>query len=86
MSANARGKLLYRLAELIEDNAEELADLESQNLGKPYLNALNGDIQRTVKTFKYYAGWCDKIEGRTIPIEGFFIFFYKLGPYFCYTR
>jgi len=35
------------------------------------------DVAMAVKTYRYYAGWCDKIEGRTIPIE---------GPYFCYTR
>ena len=74
MSANDRGKLLYKIADLIEENAEELADLETQDLGKPYLNAINGDIQRTIKTFRYYAGWADKIEGRTIPIEGIYYY------------
>ena len=41
MSANDRGKLLYKIADLIEENAEELADLETYDLGKPYLNAIN---------------------------------------------
>lgn len=77
MPANGRGRLLYKLADLIEQNAEELADLEAQDSGKPYSFALAVDVGMAVKVYRYYAGWCDKITGRTIPIE---------GPFFCYTR
>jgi aldehyde dehydrogenase (NAD+) len=77
MSAAERGRLLHKLADLIEQNQEELAALESLDNGKPYRDALNIDLPLTVKCYRYYAGWADKIHGKTIPIE---------GPYFCYTR
>jgi aldehyde dehydrogenase (NAD+) len=77
MSANARGRLIYKFADLIEQHADELADLETQDNGKTLWFSRNVDIALALKVYRYYAGWCDKIEGRTIPIE---------GPYFCYTR
>jgi aldehyde dehydrogenase (NAD+) len=77
MSASERGKLLNRLADLIEKNAEELARLESLDNGKPYAVALSADLSLTVACYRYYAGWADKIQGRTIPVN---------GNYFCYTR
>jgi aldehyde dehydrogenase (NAD+) len=77
MSAAERGRLLHRLADLIEKHKEELAALESLDNGKPYSDALNIDLPLTIKCYRYYAGWSDKIHGKTIPIE---------GPYFCYTR
>lgn len=77
MNASERGRLLHRLADEIEKNAEDLAALESLDNGKPYQIALKVDIPLTVKCYRYYAGWADKIHGKTIPIE---------GPYFCYTR
>jgi aldehyde dehydrogenase (NAD+) len=77
LSAAERGLLLNRLADLIERNREELAALESLDNGKPYTDSLNADLPLTVKCYRYYAGWTDKIHGKTIPVE---------GPYFCYTR
>jgi aldehyde dehydrogenase (NAD+) len=77
MSAAERGRLLHRLADLIEENKEELAALETLDNGKPYRDALNADLALTIKCYRYYAGWADKIHGKTIPVE---------GPYFCYTR
>lgn len=77
MNASERGRLLYKLADLIERNKEELAALESLDNGKPYRDALNADLNLVIKCYRYYAGWADKIHGKTIPIE---------GPYFCYTR
>jgi aldehyde dehydrogenase (NAD+) len=68
---------MYKLADLIESHKEELAALESLDNGKPYLDALNADLPLTIKAFRYYAGWADKIQGKTIPID---------GDYFCYTR
>ena len=70
MSANSRGKLLYKLADLIEKNSEELATLETYNNGMTYGFANYVSLPMIVYAFRYYAGWCDKIEGRTIPIEG----------------
>jgi aldehyde dehydrogenase (NAD+) len=77
MPAAERGRLLNRLADLIEKNAEELARLESLDNGKPYKVALTADLPLTVACYRYYAGWADKVQGRTIPIS---------GNYFCYTR
>src|SRR4051794_21149592 len=77
MSASDRGRLLNRLADLIEQNKEELAALEALDNGKPYRDASTADLPLTIKCYRYYAGWADKIHGKTIPID---------GPHFCYTR
>src|SRR5204863_1330395 len=77
MNARERGKCLNRLAQLIEDNMQELAALETLDNGKPIRDSLAADLPLTIDCYRYYAGWADKIEGKTIPIN---------GPYFCYTR
>jgi aldehyde dehydrogenase (NAD+) len=77
LSASERGRLLYKLADLIEKNIEELAALESLDNGKPYRDALTADLPLTIKCYRYYAGWADKNHGKTIPVE---------GNFFCYTR
>ncbi len=77
MSASERGNLLYRLADLIEQNKEELATLESLDNGKPRHVAMAADLPLVIACYRYYAGWADKIQGKTIPIA---------GDYFCYTR
>ncbi len=75
--ASERGRLLLRLAELIEDHADELAALESLDNGKPVSVAKAVDVAATADCYRYFAGWADKIQGKTIPIN---------GDYFCYTR
>ena len=77
MNARERGKLMNRLADLIEKNIDELAALETLDNGKPIRDARNADLPLTIDCYRYYAGWADKIEGKTIPIN---------GPYFTYTR
>ncbi len=72
MDAADRGLLLYRLADLVAKNAEELAALESLNCGKTITDS-RGDMQGVVNTLRYYAGWADKIEGRTVPVRGNFL-------------
>ena len=72
MDAAERGNLMYKLAELVSENAEELALLESLNSGKTITDA-QGDIGGVVNTLRYYAGWADKIEGRTVPVRGNFL-------------
>ena len=76
MDASARGKLIADLAQLMRREIEPLAALESLNNGKPYYDAI-GDVDASIKCLEYYAGWSDKIFGKTIPID---------GPYFTYTR
>ena len=64
-----RGKLLWKLADLIEEHTEEFAQLESLDNGKPLTVARAADVALTVDHFRYYAGWATKIEGETIPIN-----------------
>lgn len=64
-----RARLLWRTAELIDANAEELAQLETLDNGKPFANALEGDIATAAELFRYFAGWATKIEGTTIPMS-----------------
>src|ERR1044072_7683646 len=61
MSAAERGRLLNKLADLIEENQAGLAALESLDNGKPLRDALAADVPLTVKCYRYYAGWADKI-------------------------
>jgi aldehyde dehydrogenase (NAD+) len=77
MNARERGKILYRLADLVEKNIDELAKLESLDNGKPLADARGADLPLAIDCYRYYAGWADKIEGKTIPIN---------GQFHCYTR
>src|SRR3984957_2383309 len=72
MDAVDRGRLMFKLADLIEKEASELAILESLNCGKTITDA-QGDMQGVINTLRYYAGWADKIEGRTVPVRGNFL-------------
>src|SRR5208283_2652908 len=75
--ASERGRLLNRLADLIERHADELAALESMDNGKPVSVARAVDVPASVSCYRYFAGWADKIQGKTIPVD---------GDFFCYTR
>ncbi|KAK3735841.1 hypothetical protein QZH41_020005, partial [Actinostola sp. cb2023] len=77
MDASDRGRLLNKLADLIERDRAYLASLESLDNGKPYKDAFNIDLELTIRCYRYYAGWADKIHGKTIPLD---------GPFLCYTR
>ncbi len=68
---------MNRLADLIEKHADELAQLESLDNGKPYHIARVADLPLTIACYRYYAGWADKNQGKTIPVN---------GNYFCYTK
>src|SRR5437868_2086483 len=70
MSARDRGRLLYKLAELIEARAKELAALETADNGKPIRESLYVDLAQVVENFEYFAGYATKIEGETIPVPG----------------
>jgi len=72
MDAADRGRLLYRLADLVEKNKDSLAILESYNSGK-LIGDSHGDIQLAINSLRYYAGWADKIEGSTIPVRGSYL-------------
>lgn len=64
-----RGKLLENLARLIEDNAQQLALLESYDNGKPFHFAQQVDVPQAAEIFRYMAGWCSKIHGQTLPVS-----------------
>jgi acyl-CoA reductase-like NAD-dependent aldehyde dehydrogenase len=64
-----RGQLLWKLADLIEKNAEELAQLESLDNGKPIKYSRAADVPLTADHFRYFAGWATKVEGETIPVS-----------------
>ena len=68
MTATARGKLLLRLADLIADNAQRLAELETRDTGKIIRETL-AQIAYVAEYYRYYAGLADKIEGATLPID-----------------
>jgi phenylacetaldehyde dehydrogenase len=74
-----RERLLHRLADLIEANADELAEIESIDMGKSVAQARAVDIQGTIDTFRYFAGWASKIHGRTVEPS-------LPGNYLAYTR
>jgi acyl-CoA reductase-like NAD-dependent aldehyde dehydrogenase len=65
-----RGKLLERVAQLIEDNAQELALLECLDNGKPQHLAAMVDVPSAADIFRYMAGWCTKLTGKTLPVSG----------------
>jgi len=77
MDASVRGELINRLADLIERDREYIATLETMDNGKPFGDSFNVDLTLAIKCFRYYAGWCDKITGQSIPVD---------GPFMCFTR
>ncbi|XP_050428028.1 retinal dehydrogenase 2 isoform X2 [Adelges cooleyi] len=79
MDASARGLLMTKLADLIDEHKVTLANLESLDNGKPYDDSLL-DISAAVGTLKYYAGFADKIHGKTIPADGPYLSFTKPQP------
>ena len=76
-SASERGRLMNRLADLMERDAEEIALMETLDNGMPLSVARNVALPLTIAHFRYFAGWADKNHGKTIPVS---------GNYFCYTR
>ena len=69
MTPSERGKILWKLADLLEENLEEFATLESLDNGKPLTIARAADVPLAVDLLRYMAGWATKIEGKTIPIS-----------------
>jgi len=69
LTASERGRLIWKLADLIEAHADEFAYLESLDNGKPLKVARAADVPLAVDLFRYMAGWATKIEGNTIPLS-----------------
>jgi acyl-CoA reductase-like NAD-dependent aldehyde dehydrogenase len=70
MSQRDRGKLIWRIGDLVMKHADELAQLETADNGKPIFESRQIDIPMAADCFQYYAGWATKIEGETIPVPG----------------
>ncbi|MGO9077390.1 MAG: aldehyde dehydrogenase family protein, partial [Terriglobales bacterium] len=79
MSPAERGRLLWKLSDLIEQHHEELAELETLDNGKPLLFSRIVDVPTARDVFRYMAGWATKVEGNTIPIS------MPGAKYFAYT-
>ncbi|MDT3495689.1 aldehyde dehydrogenase DhaS [Bacillus toyonensis] len=77
MSTAERSRLMYKLADLMEEHKEELAQLETLDNGKPIRETMAADVPLAIEHMRYYAGWATKIVGQTIPVS---------GDYFNYTR
>ncbi len=76
MAAADRGKLLWKIADLIEKNIDEFAYLETIDNGKPIFESRYVDMPMVIEVFQYYSGWATKVHGETIPVR---------GPFFNYT-
>src|SRR4029077_129248 len=68
-TASERGRLMWKLADLLEQHKDEFAELESLDNGKPVNIARAADVPLAVDLFRYMAGWATKIEGNTFPIS-----------------
>ena len=73
MAAMDRGRILLKLADLIERDAEELARLESLDTGHPIRDSRMLDVPRTAVTYRYFGGMADKFQGEQIPVEAGFL-------------
>jgi acyl-CoA reductase-like NAD-dependent aldehyde dehydrogenase len=72
-SGSARGKLLMKLAQLVETNGAKLAELESRNAGKPISASKKIDAVTAIDALEYFAGMATKVQGDTIPVPGPYI-------------
>ncbi|TNN75312.1 Aldehyde dehydrogenase family 1 member A3 [Liparis tanakae] len=80
MDASSRGRLLHQLADLMERDRRLLATLETLDTGKPFLQSFFIDLDGSIKTLRYYAGWADKIHGKSLPVDESFMCFTKHEP------
>jgi aldehyde dehydrogenase (NAD+) len=78
--AAQRGRLLLRLADLIEERAHELAELESRDTGHPLRDSTRLDVPRTAATFRYFGGIADKVQGSVVPVERGYLNYVEREP------
>lgn len=79
MDASQRARLMHKLCDLMERDLCYLASLDTIDNGKPYTESLS-DLDYSIKTIRYYAGWCDKIHGHTVPCDGEFMCLTRKEP------
>ena len=80
LAAHERGRLLLKLADRIEADADYLVRLEAMNTGHPVRDAMNLDVPRTVLCFRYFGGMADKLEGSVIPVDAGFLNYLEREP------
>ncbi|MFN5447575.1 MAG: aldehyde dehydrogenase family protein [bacterium] len=80
MAAMDRGRILLKLADLIEANAEQLAMLESLDTGHPIRDSRILDVPRTAVTYRYFGGMADKFQGDVVPVEAGFLNYVTREP------
>lgn len=80
MDVSSRGRLLHKLADLIERDRVLMATMETMDTGKPFLHSFFIDLDGSIKTLRYFAGWADKIHGKTMPVDDSFVCFTKHEP------
>lgn len=80
MDASSRGRLLHKLADLVERDRLLLATLETLDTGKPFLQSFFIDLDGSIKTLRYYAGWADKIHGKSMHVDENFMCLTKHEP------
>uniref|UniRef100_A0A8K9WXF8 Aldehyde dehydrogenase 1 family, member A3 n=1 Tax=Oncorhynchus mykiss TaxID=8022 RepID=A0A8K9WXF8_ONCMY len=80
MDVSSRGRLLHKLADLMERDRALLATMETIDTGKPFLHSFFIDLDGSIKTLRYYAGWADKIHGKTMPVDDTFMCFTRHEP------
>uniref|UniRef100_A0A7N6FBR6 Aldehyde dehydrogenase domain-containing protein n=1 Tax=Anabas testudineus TaxID=64144 RepID=A0A7N6FBR6_ANATE len=80
MDASSRGRMLHQLADLMERDRLLLATLETLDTGKPFLQSFFIDLDGSIKTLRYYAGWADKIQGKSLPVDESFVCLTKHEP------
>jgi aldehyde dehydrogenase (NAD+) len=79
LSARKRGAILFKAADLLAARLPEMAELETRQNGKPLFES-KIDVSSTVETLRYYAGWCDKFGGETVPVDGNFLTYIRHEP------
>jgi aldehyde dehydrogenase (NAD+) len=80
LAAHERGRLLLKLADAIEADADYLVRLEATNTGHPVRDCMNLDVPRTVLCFRYFGGMADKLEGSVIPVDAGFLNYLEREP------
>jgi aldehyde dehydrogenase (NAD+) len=80
MSASDRGRLLWKIGDLIDRHADELGLLETLDNGKPIFESRQIDVPMVAEVFRYFAGWATKIHGETVPVKGPFLHYTLREP------
>jgi acyl-CoA reductase-like NAD-dependent aldehyde dehydrogenase len=80
MSASERGRILWKIGDLVDKYNEELGTLETLDNGKPIFESRYVDMPMVAEVFRYYAGWATKIHGETVPVRGPFLHYTLREP------